>query len=42
MFVGNSVPPGHFVSYLAEFHPIQQAHVMGRFGCFVYYPIRRR
>jgi L-ascorbate metabolism protein UlaG (beta-lactamase superfamily) len=42
MFAGNSVPPGHFISYLAEFHPIQQAHVMGRYGCFVYHPIRPR
>jgi L-ascorbate metabolism protein UlaG (beta-lactamase superfamily) len=36
MFAGNSVPPGHFVSYLAEFHPHQQSHVLGRYGCYLY------
>jgi L-ascorbate 6-phosphate lactonase len=36
MFAGNTVPPGHFISYLAEFHPTQQAHVMGRYGVFLY------
>jgi L-ascorbate metabolism protein UlaG (beta-lactamase superfamily) len=40
MFAGNSVPPGHFISYLAEFHPTQQAHVMGRYGRFIYHPPR--
>ncbi len=36
MFAGNTVPPGHFVSYLAEHHPHQQAHVLGRYGPFLY------
>jgi L-ascorbate metabolism protein UlaG (beta-lactamase superfamily) len=36
MFAGNSVPPGHFVSYLAEFHPRQQSHVLGRYGFYLY------
>jgi L-ascorbate 6-phosphate lactonase len=36
MFAGNTVPPGHFVSYLAEFHPHQQSHILGRYGHFVY------
>ena len=37
MFAGNTVPPGHFVSYLAEAHPQQQVHVMGRYGFFLYH-----
>jgi L-ascorbate metabolism protein UlaG (beta-lactamase superfamily) len=36
MFRGNTVPPGHFVSHLHEFHPEQSIHVMGRFGKYVY------
>lgn len=36
MFHGNTVPPGHFVTYLSEFHPEQSSHVMGRFGKYVY------
>ena len=36
MFRGNTVPPGHFVSHAAEFHPELSIHVMGRFGKFVY------
>lgn len=36
MFAGNTVPPGHFISYLAEYHPHQQAHVLGRYGLFLY------
>lgn len=36
MFRGNTVPPGYFVTYLAEFHPEQSVHVMGRFGKYVY------
>ena len=36
MFRGNTVPPGHFVSYLHEFYPEMSTHVMGRFGKFVY------
>ncbi len=40
MFRGNTVPPGHFVSYLAEFHPEQAVHVMGRYGKYVYYRSR--
>jgi L-ascorbate 6-phosphate lactonase len=36
MFAGNTVPPGHFVSYLAEFYPQQQAHILGRYRLFVY------
>lgn len=36
MFRGNTVPPGHFISYLAEFHPEQSAHVMGRFGTYLH------
>ena len=36
MFAGNSVPPGHFVSYLAEFHPTRQTHIMGRYGVWLY------
>lgn len=38
MFRGNTVPPGHFVSYLHEFYPEQAAVVMGRFGKYVYVP----
>jgi L-ascorbate metabolism protein UlaG (beta-lactamase superfamily) len=36
MFRGNTVPPGHFISYLAEHHPHQQAHVLGRYGLYLY------
>jgi L-ascorbate 6-phosphate lactonase len=36
MFRGNTVPPGHLISYLSEFHPEQSAHVMGRFGKYVF------
>lgn len=36
MFAHNSVPPGHLVSYLAEQHPAQQCHIMGRYGFFLY------
>jgi L-ascorbate metabolism protein UlaG (beta-lactamase superfamily) len=36
MFRGNTVPPGHFVSHLHDFHPEQSIHVMGRFGKYVY------
>ncbi|TAK20640.1 MAG: MBL fold metallo-hydrolase [Chloroflexota bacterium] len=36
MFAANTVPPGHFVSYLAEQYPHVAAHVMGRFGRLVY------
>ena len=36
MFAGNTVPPGHFVSYLAEFHPQQQSHLLGRYGLYIY------
>lgn len=36
MFAGNTVPPGHFVSYLAERHPHQQAHILGRYGLYLY------
>ncbi len=37
MFAGNTVPPGHLVNYLAETHPRQQVHVMGRYGFFIYH-----
>jgi L-ascorbate metabolism protein UlaG (beta-lactamase superfamily) len=36
MFAGNTAPPGHFVNYLAEFHPHQQSHILGRYGLFIY------
>lgn len=36
MFAGNTVPPGHFVSYLSERAPGINAHIMGRYGSFVY------
>lgn len=36
MFAGNTVPPGHFVSYLAERAPEMQAHILGRYGLFIY------
>jgi L-ascorbate metabolism protein UlaG (beta-lactamase superfamily) len=36
MFRGNTVPPGHLVSHLHDFHPEQSSHVMGRFGKYVY------
>ena len=36
MFAGNTVPPGYFASYLAEFHPHQQSHVLGRYGLYIY------
>lgn len=40
MFAGNTVPPGHFISYLAEMHPTVQAHVLGRYRGFLYTPWR--
>ena len=36
MFAGNTVPPGHFVSYLAAMHPHQQSHLLGRHGLYIY------
>ena len=36
MFRGNTVPPGHFVSYLSEFFPEQSVHVMGRYRKYVH------
>lgn len=36
MFAGNTVPPGHFVSYLAERAPEMQAHILGRYGLYLY------
>ena len=36
MFQGNTVPPGYFVTYLADYHPEQASHVMGRFGKYLY------
>jgi L-ascorbate 6-phosphate lactonase len=36
MFRGNTVPPGYFVTYLADYHPEQSCHVMGRFGKYLY------
>ncbi|HLH74975.1 MAG TPA: MBL fold metallo-hydrolase, partial [Chloroflexota bacterium] len=36
MFRNNTVPPGHFVSYLSEYFPGQSAHVMGRFAKYVH------
>lgn len=36
MFAGNTVPPGHFVSYLTERAPGINAHIMGRYGAFLY------
>lgn len=36
MFRGNTVPPGYFVTYLADYHPEQGVHVMGRFGKYLY------
>ena len=36
MFAHNSAPPGHFVSYLAEWHPSQAVHVLGRYGLYIY------
>jgi L-ascorbate metabolism protein UlaG (beta-lactamase superfamily) len=36
MFRGNTVPAGYFITYLADYHPAQAAHVMGRFGKYVY------
>ena len=38
MFAGNTVPPGHFVSYLAEHYPGVQTHVLGRSCLFLYHP----
>jgi L-ascorbate 6-phosphate lactonase len=40
MFRGNTVPPGYLVNYLAEFHPEQAVHVMGRYGKLLYLPDR--
>ncbi len=36
MFAGNTVPPGYFASYLAEKHPHQQSHVLGRYRLYIY------
>jgi L-ascorbate 6-phosphate lactonase len=36
MFQGNTVPPGYFVTYLADYHPTQSVHVFGRYGKYVY------
>jgi L-ascorbate metabolism protein UlaG (beta-lactamase superfamily) len=36
MFAHNSVPPGYFVSYLAERQPAQQIHILGRYGLYIY------
>lgn len=36
MFQGNTVPPGYFVTYLADYHPQQNVHVFGRYGKYVY------
>jgi L-ascorbate metabolism protein UlaG (beta-lactamase superfamily) len=36
MFAGNTVPPGHFVSYLAERYPAIGAHLLARYGLFIY------
>jgi L-ascorbate 6-phosphate lactonase len=36
MFQGNTVPPGYFVTYLADYHPEQSVHVFGRYGKYVY------
>lgn len=36
MFAGNTVPPGHFVSYLAARGPHIQAHILGRYACYIY------
>ena len=36
MFAGNTVPPGHFISYLAERAPQVQSHVLGRYGLYIY------
>jgi L-ascorbate 6-phosphate lactonase len=36
MFAGNTVPPGHFISYLADRAPHIQSHVLGRYGLFIY------
>ena len=36
MFRGNTVPPGHFVSYLGDFFPEQSAHIMGRYSKYVH------
>jgi L-ascorbate 6-phosphate lactonase len=36
MFAGNTVPPGHFISYLAERAPHIQAHLLGRYGLYIF------
>jgi L-ascorbate 6-phosphate lactonase len=36
MFRGNTVPPGYLVNYLADFHPEQAVHIMGRYGKLLY------
>ncbi len=36
MFAGNTVPPGHFVSHLAEHYPHIQAHILGRHACYLH------
>lgn len=40
MFAGNTAPPGHFVSYLAEFYPHQQSHILGRYGLYLHHGAR--
>ncbi len=40
MFAGNTVPPGHFATYLAERAPGIAAHFMARYGLFIYQGIR--
>jgi L-ascorbate 6-phosphate lactonase len=42
MFRGNTVPPGHFVSHVSDFHPELSVHVPGRFGKFVYVASTKR
>lgn len=37
MFRGNTVPPGYFVTYLADFHPQQSVHVTGRYAKYVHF-----
>jgi L-ascorbate 6-phosphate lactonase len=36
MFQGNTVPPGYFVTYLADYHPAQSVYVFGRYGKYVF------
>ncbi len=42
MFAGNDASPGHFVDDLGARYPQMQAHIMGRFGCFLYHRPWRR